>query len=284
MKYIILGHTNPDIDSIISGYLLEKLLKKLNYNVEFVIPDIVLDKEVIDVCNKYDINYKKCQRKLNDDDKYIILVDNYDRIVNGEVVAIIDHHPTDKVFNIKNYYNTNISSTALYIVKNNYDYFDSNDIKLAILATMIDTVSFHSSKGTKEDYLWIKNECQKKMFNFDELYNDGLYLTPLNTSIDKLSLNELKTYHYVNGDIQSSCIKVKIINDRVDEIINFLKDYQINNNMLYFIFIVYDMTNFKTKVYIINDNDIEIINYDNYMSRGSVIIPDIIKKYHLQER
>ena len=26
MKYIILGHENPDVDSIVSGYLLEKIM------------------------------------------------------------------------------------------------------------------------------------------------------------------------------------------------------------------------------------------------------------------
>ena len=43
-KYIILGHENPDYDSIASGYLLEKLMKKLGYDVEF----IITDKEISD--------------------------------------------------------------------------------------------------------------------------------------------------------------------------------------------------------------------------------------------
>lgn len=41
-KYIILGHENPDVDSIVSGYLLEKYMIKLGFDAQFVIPDKVI--------------------------------------------------------------------------------------------------------------------------------------------------------------------------------------------------------------------------------------------------
>ena len=42
-KYIILGHENPDVDSIISGYLLEKLMLSKGFKAEFIIPDKKID-------------------------------------------------------------------------------------------------------------------------------------------------------------------------------------------------------------------------------------------------
>ena len=36
------------------------------------------------------------------------------------------------------------------------------DLELAVLATLIDTASFHSTKGKEEDKIWIKNICNKK--------------------------------------------------------------------------------------------------------------------------
>ena len=47
-NYIILGHENPDVDSIVSGYLLEKIMIKLGYNASFLIPDRAIEKETID--------------------------------------------------------------------------------------------------------------------------------------------------------------------------------------------------------------------------------------------
>ena len=60
--------------------------------------------------------------------------------------------------------------------------------------------------------------------------------------------------------------------------IETLKEYREKENIDLFVFIVYDMTNFYTKVYKIND-EIEIDEYFLYASRGNTIIPDIVKKY-----
>ena len=38
-KIIILGHENPDVDSIVSGYLLEKIMLNMGYDVKYIIPD-----------------------------------------------------------------------------------------------------------------------------------------------------------------------------------------------------------------------------------------------------
>ena len=36
-NYIILGHENPDYDSIASGYLLEKLMKKIHVHLGWLV-------------------------------------------------------------------------------------------------------------------------------------------------------------------------------------------------------------------------------------------------------
>ena len=43
--YIILGHQNPDVDSIVSGYLLEQYLNRCGYVSKFMIPDSVIEEE-----------------------------------------------------------------------------------------------------------------------------------------------------------------------------------------------------------------------------------------------
>ena len=110
-KYIILGHENPDIDSIISGYLLETLMKKKGYDAEFIIPDKTISKEDIDLSAYCGIDPTAYQKSLPTaaDTKYI-LVDHHERNVPGEIVAIIDHHPTKtKDIKCKYYYNLDYS-------------------------------------------------------------------------------------------------------------------------------------------------------------------------------
>ena len=44
-KIYVIGHKNPDVDSVISGILMQKLLEKNGYEAEFIIPDKYLDTE-----------------------------------------------------------------------------------------------------------------------------------------------------------------------------------------------------------------------------------------------
>ena len=46
---IILGHEHPDVDSIVSGYLLEKCLLKEGYKASFCITDKTLNRETNDI-------------------------------------------------------------------------------------------------------------------------------------------------------------------------------------------------------------------------------------------
>jgi len=64
-KLVILGHPNPDIDSIISGILMEHYINNYtNYQGEFIIPDTSLDKSTIDICKKYNIDYQSHQKEI----------------------------------------------------------------------------------------------------------------------------------------------------------------------------------------------------------------------------
>ena len=58
-KIIILGHENPDVDSIVSGYLLEKILSKKGYDAKFVIPDKFISNDTMNICIKYGLEPSK---------------------------------------------------------------------------------------------------------------------------------------------------------------------------------------------------------------------------------
>ena len=73
MKYVILGHENPDVDSLVSGYLLEKIMKKMGYDVSFCVPDKELSLESEKICTKYKLNPRKYMvDNLEEDAKYIL--------------------------------------------------------------------------------------------------------------------------------------------------------------------------------------------------------------------
>lgn len=281
MKYVILGHENPDVDSLVSGYLLEKVMKKKGYDVSFCIPDESIAADSEKICNKYNLYVGKYYvDELPSDAKYI-LVDHNDREVPGEIVAVLDHHPTpnDKS-GIEYYRNEKVSATACMIAKDCEEELDKHDIEIACVATFIDTVSFHSTKTVKKDISWVNEMTTKYDLDYDEMYRDGLCLTEL-TDVEEIAFNGLKKAEYNGVNIHSSYVQIVDLEKNkkiIEDIIETLKKYREKENVDLFVFIVYDMTNFYTKVYKISD-EIEVDEYFLYASRGNTIIPDIVKKY-----
>ncbi len=281
-KIIILGHENPDIDSIISGILLEFYLNKYtNHQAEFVIPDQTLDKDTKEICKKYQIPYKKYQRKLLDDDEKIILVDHFEREIGSrEIIAICDHHPTTKKISTKFYLNQQISSTAALIVQGHEQFFSKDLLKLAILATYVDTASFNSTKAREKDKIWAETICKQYNFNQDELYQTGLMLTDL-SNLNEAAFTGLKKYQIKDKKVEVSSIQInkeKINPQILIKIKEIILNYYISNNLDVFILIIHDMGNMKSSAYKIFKDGIEIVEYDKYTSRGNVIIPELEKE------
>lgn len=278
-KLIILGHEYSDVDSIISGYLLEKCLFNEGFDATFCITDKVISKETQDILNEYGFNACKYQKSFNDskDIKYI-LVDHNTRNLKGEIILIIDHHPTSEKINTELYFNKQISSTSLYLCKENELEFDKKDITLAILAAMLDTASFNSTKAREEDKAWALKKCEELSIDYDKLYESGLYFTPLD-DLKECSLNGLKKYNYKGKLVESSYVHInndKSNDYKITKIIDILKEYVKDKNLDMFVFIVHNMSELKTRIYKITDT-IEEVKYDKYTSRGNDIMPSIEK-------
>lgn len=280
-KYMILGHENPDIDSVISGYLLEKLLLSLGFNAQFIIPDKTVEKEVINICSDFELNINDYMRELPNEKSYkYILVDHHERQTPGPIVRIIDHHPSKVKMKINWYQNIPSSSTSCIICKENEKYFNKHDIELAILAAMIDTASFHSTKTVQSDIIWVKEMCRKYKIDFNKLYKVGLCLTDI-SNLDVAKFNGLKKYNFNGLLVESSYIQIQNVSDYFNEIayiISSLMNYVKEKDLKVFVFIVHDMSIFKTTVYEITSNDYKVKYYDVYASRGNTIIPEIEEK------
>lgn len=277
-KIVILGHENPDVDSIVSGMILNKIMTLKGYNSEYIIPDKTIQKDTLSILKRYNIDPSIYQKELplENDTKYI-LVDHNERIVNGEIIAIIDHHKTNKEKNIEYYYNNEISSTACFICIGQEELLSKHDIILSVVATLVDTVSFHSTKGRKIDEDWCKQICEKYNINYEELYKEGLCITDISNH-NECAFNGLKKYTIKDKRVRSSYIQIEYpdnIKQEIEEIINIIKEHIQKENIDYFVFIVHDMINFKTMYYLISKDEITTNYYNFYAQRGNTIMIDV---------
>lgn len=281
-KIIILGHENPDEDSVISGFLLQNLLnrRKLGVSFQFVIPDLIIEQEVIDICENYGLDVTRFQKEidLSNPEQEYILVDHHDRDISGKIIAVIDHHPSFvEVKSIPHYLNQPASSTSCLICQGREDEFRREELELAMVAAMIDTASFHSTKTRKSDKDWVLSLCKKLSINYDQLYKVGLCLTPA-VSIKEMSLHGLKKYNLENKHLESSYIQIESSDKNstlINDIILILMDYVSSQNLDAFVFIVHDMTKFQSSVYQIEKGRVKTRLYPQYTSRGNTIIPDV---------
>lgn len=280
MKYFVKGHAHPDVDSVISGYLLTKILNKKGIEAEYIIPEVI-DDETLGICNDVGFEPQKYQVEEYDHDAKFILVDHYEDSTL-DVVGIIDHHANDKDIQGIEYWYEPASSTSVMLAIKYEEYLDSFDIMLASLASFVDTVSFHSTRSRESDHEWIKEMCQKYNLDYDYMYEVGLCLTDV-TDLDHAAFNGIKKYNINDFKVEAAYVQVKeLADDKLNYILEVLKKYVVLNDLEMFAFIVYDLNNFKTTVYKVGKTDIEIENYDYYAARGDVVVRDIRQSLSLR--
>ncbi len=221
----VLGHKNPDADSIISSYILSNILKRLGANAQFAVLSDDYNYCKSDI--KLITDYVKVKPVIVDDikDKLFVLVDhnNLEGLSKDNVLGAIDHHIiTGEVYDTLE---IEYASTGLLIYdlfKDKYE-FNDNEKELIALSVLADTDYLCSSRFTTED---------KKLFdelNFklsvDELQRKYFLVNDMNLSIeDNLKVN------YKEYD-KSSKIKRSLIytytdeyKDNMSKYVEYLKD------------------------------------------------------------
>lgn len=274
----VIGHQNPDVDSIVSGIVLSKYLKYKGYNCSYIIPEQFIDKETSQILSKFGIDCNSYKNNIPNNSK-LILVDHHETVYNGEVVAVIDHHPTIKNFDYPIYINKKASSTSklIYdIIKKEDESFLTKDIiEQLIVALLVDTCSFKSSKTNPSDIPWTKNICSQLNLDFEKLKTVGYCLTDLKDPYIS-SVNGFKEFKYIDKIVKTSYIQCEFFDfNKINDNINILKTKVKEDNIFMWVFIVVDIKNEKTLEYRIYSNKVDLLHHDFIASRGTNIMPTI---------
>lgn len=276
-KYIILGHKNPDVDSIVSGYIYQNYLRRRNIEAEFIIPDEHIDDDTLEICRKFHLEPTEFQKPLEyDKDTKFILVDHHNRKELPNVDLIIDHHFDEHEPDTENNVIEPSSSTSCLIVQGNESYYSIHEIELACMAAMVDTASFHSTKSCEWDLDWIMRMIEEKNLDFDNLYEAGLSINDISNP-KTVMLNNLKKYEIHGHNVESNSIHVNGMKNNwknINEMVRLLQDYTLEKNLDYFLFIIHDMDKFETWLYTIDKFGYMRKKYQEYTSRGTTIIPE----------
>ena len=92
-RIVITGHDNPDVDSVASCVLMQRLLARMGIAAEIVLATRA-DGQSRRVMPRFHVNPDGYTGQTQESDA-LILVDHHQPLHPGRVIACIDHHPTD---------------------------------------------------------------------------------------------------------------------------------------------------------------------------------------------
>lgn len=210
---IIIGHNNPDTDSIVSEILIVKILKSLGIESKYgILEDSIIPNRTKKYFNK--IDYNPIIIKKSEINKYnYFLVDHNDvkQSIKNEkqVVGGIDHHIKTGNNEILIEMRCSTSLLIYKLFKNIYK-FDEKDLNNIYLAVIDDTKFGISSRYYEEDKILVKE------MGFDSnlsKYFDEYFIETNFSDLEKaFSENAKKEYNFDGTNI--TCTAIERLSDK----------------------------------------------------------------------
>lgn len=302
-KIIIVGHKNPDLDSIASAIAYAKLKELLGENHWEARRAGALDKETIFVLERFGIKPPEVIASISD--KKVALVDHctqcqmVDGVNNAEVLEVVDHHnigdlETDKPIR---FHVEPVGSTCTIIAS----YYLSHDVEIpekiagVLLAGIISDTDLFKSPTTTEMDLKFKNKLEKiSGVNSQEL---GIEMFKVKSELDKkdtkgLILEDFKEYELKTGDkLGVGQVKTmtseEFLKERRKEIIKKMKEVKKEEKYDLLIFIITDLLKEGSELFAVGKKEllehalsVELENNSvwvkDLMSRKKQIIPQLM--------
>jgi len=269
----IIGHKNPDVDSVVSTTILCNIFKSKGilcypcflsdykideYNLSMINDCMSVNMELIDNNSFY--NY--------------VLVDHNDPVqsvgFNKKIVWGIDHHKNSGILsNIKICSHCSCSLSIYSFFKDYYSF--SNEEKFMIyMASLADSLFFKGSRFSEVDMDLISELGYD--LDASSLFKKYFVPTNLHSGIDKLFLNISKSYNY--RGIKFDSIVVKTYNDNISLKQDFILEIKKRNN---FLGVWIDFDKEISYAYFVHDGSFKEFIYDFLASRAATIIPDVFK-------
>jgi len=285
-KITCIGHDKIDVDSFFSGFLLSKLLCYLGIRSEFIILDSVqLDDTYHVIKNVTGIDIRSFASTEEKKSRNLFLVDHYETKHAGTVIGCIDHHPTlqENVYPFSYVKNSCAATYIVYELMKEANYpLTAKEITYVVLAMLVDTVAFQSTKTVPEEVIIAQKLAKLFHLDYNYLKRMSLCLTPIETmNIAEITSNGQKNYNYNGHKVISSYVQLygTPCEETIQNWIHHIKETVITNNLDLAVFIIFDTENSKTYEYQISRNLCDRIVHNIILSRGKNIMPKIESKF-----
>ncbi len=266
--FYIVGHKNPDTDSIISAIVMADYFQKLGKKVKAVRVGKI-NRETEFILKQAKVKYPAIIKNLAK--KQVFLVDHNEfsqageGIGDAEIVGVLDHHKLGGIKNQKPIYFRiePVGSTATLVFK----LFQEKDFALnkkqaflLLSAILSDTLKFNSPTTTKEDIKIAKKLAEICGQNINDFAKQ---IFEAKSDISGINLKDLILLDYKKFDEKNTSFGIgacetvlpEIILDKKERILELLLSIKKQRKLDLFFFVVIDIIKQQTHLFVIGEKE-----------------------------
>lgn len=283
---VILGHDNIDVDAVLSGLLMSRLLDFIGVKNEFCILQPVKENDTYEILSELlSIDMRKWQANKEDEERELLLLDHYETTHKGKVIGCIDHHPNQqqKAYNFMYVRDSCATAYLIYELMKDAEFpIEKKDAEMILIAMMVDTMSFRSSKTIIAEVETAKELANQFSIDYDFLEKYCMCLTPIDQmETEQIISNGQKWYNYNGQKVGSSYLQLYGMPkfEQMAKWITALNKKLQKNSAQMLVFIIFETQNNITYEYQIMKDCVKEVRWQGILSRGKDIMPLVEQRF-----
>jgi len=277
-RLVITGHDNPDVDSVISCLLMQRLLAAWQIAAQIVLPSRA-DGQSRRVMARMGYDPDDWRGEISEEDE-LILVDHHQMLHGGRVIACVDHHATPCP---PQYPYTQIEPRGacavmvLGLMEEAGAFVSDEDVVLAVTALYLDTIALRSTKVLPQEIVWAGEQVRRPGMDEGWLLAEGLKLEDMTLPPRTLAQRGKKTYRYGESVVVSTYVQTDAMTvQRLEEILGVIRREIRAQKAALWVFLVHDPAAQRTMEYDVSpDGSVQAIDHGCLASRGKDVMPRV---------
>lgn len=277
-RLVITGHDAPDVDSLAGCVLMHALADYWGIAAQ-IVTMTGADEQARDVMGKFGYDAQAWRGEIAQTDS-LVLIDHHQPLHGGNVVAVIDHHPTacPPAAPYVQIEGSGASTKMMLDLMIEAGMQPDRKLRaLAVTALYIDTIALRSVKIPPEEIIWARQEA--KALGLDEgwLEREGMGLEDMTRPPRELAMLGRKVYTFAGRRVLSTYVQTDAMTGGLlAQILNILEEETAREKAALWVFIVQDPAKGCTSEYdIAPDGTVREIQYDFLASRGKTVMPRV---------
>ena len=288
---LVLGHKNPDTDSICSAIAYSNLKNQLGFDSEAVRLGEI-NKETEYVLNHFEIKAPRLINKI-ENNQNIILVDHneagqsVENRENAKILEIIDHHRIDlstaEPINMR-FETVGCSSTIISKIYEEKNIEISKNMAGVMLSAILsDTLIFKSPTCTEEDIIQAKKLAEIAELNYEKYGMDMLIAgTALNDkSAEELYNLDMKPFSFGNEAstiAQVNTVDINSVLEKKEELTKVMKGLIDKDNLSFAALMITDIINESTELLVVGNKGLANKAFNMDITKDTVHLQKVVSR------